>query len=134
MQWIPEMLQRRSGSFHLQGRLWIQFLGDARDIGRSDYFQVISSINAEYYANLLMQLRKTIKIKRTGKLFHWDNAPTHKSFALMTTVSFLNWLITFLILLIWLSYQNEKCLTENQYRSDIDVILVGDYFLAQQDE
>ena len=56
-----------------------------------DYLQKGQTINGEYYANLLRELRKAIKSKRPGKLtkgvlFHQDNAPAHKSVVAMAAV------------------------------------------------
>ncbi|GLD62679.1 histone-lysine N-methyltransferase SETMAR-like protein [Lates japonicus] len=56
-----------------------------------DYLQKGQTINGEYYANLLRQLRKAIKSKRPGKLtkgvlFHQDNAAAHKSVVAMAAV------------------------------------------------
>ena len=64
---------------------------DAKGILFTDYLQKGRPINGEYCADLLKQLRKTIKAKRPGKLtkgvlFHQDNALAYKSVVAMATV------------------------------------------------
>ena len=64
---------------------------DAKCIVLIDYLQKGKTINGEYYANLLRQLRKAIKSKRPGKLtegvlLHQDNALAYKSMVAMSSV------------------------------------------------
>ena len=64
---------------------------DAKGIVFIDYLQKGHTVNGEYYANLLRQLREAIKSKRPGKLtkgplLHQDNAPAHKSVIAMAAV------------------------------------------------
>ena len=54
-------------------------------------FQKGKTINGEYYAKLLRELRQEIKLKRPGKLtkgvlLHQDNASAHKSLVAMSAV------------------------------------------------
>jgi [histone H3]-lysine36 N-dimethyltransferase SETMAR len=56
-----------------------------------DYLPKGKTINGQYYANLIPQLREAIKEKRRGKLrrgvlFHQDNAPSHKSGVAMAAI------------------------------------------------
>ena len=64
---------------------------DAKSIVFIDYLQKGKTINGEYYAKLLRELRQAIKSKRPrkltkGALLHQDNAPAHKSLVAMSTV------------------------------------------------
>ena len=64
---------------------------DAKGIVFIDYHQKGNTINGEYYANRLKQLRKAIKVKRHGQLtegvlFHQDDASAHKSVVAMAAV------------------------------------------------
>ena len=73
---------------------------DAKGIVFIDYLQKRRTINGEYYANLLKEMRQVIKSKRPGKLtkgvlFHQNKAPAHESMVAMASVrdcSF-DWLI-----------------------------------------
>ncbi|UYV60555.1 hypothetical protein LAZ67_1001504 [Cordylochernes scorpioides] len=52
-------------------------------ISREDFLNKGQTITANYYANLVKQLREAIKEKRRGKLsrkivYHQDNAPSHR--------------------------------------------------------
>lgn len=56
---------------------------ECKDIVFIDYLQNVYTVNGEYYAKLLRELRMTIKIKRSGKqtkgvLFHQDHAPCNE--------------------------------------------------------
>ena len=64
---------------------------DANDIVFIDFLQKGQTINGEYCANLLRQMRKAITSKRPGKLkkgvlFHRNNAPAYKSVVAMGVV------------------------------------------------
>ena len=64
---------------------------NAKDIVFINYFQKGRTINREYYASLLKQLRKAIKAERPGKLtkvepFHQYNAPPNKLVVAMAAV------------------------------------------------
>ena len=64
---------------------------DAKSIVFIDYLQKGKTINGEYYAELLRELRQAIKSKRPGKLtkgvlLHQDNAPAHKYLVAMSAV------------------------------------------------
>ena len=66
-------------------------LGDAKAIVLIEYLLKSRTVDGEYYANVLKQLRKAIKAKRPGKktklvLYHKDNAPAHKSVVVMAAV------------------------------------------------
>ena len=70
------------------GKVMASVFWDAKGIVLIDYLQKGHTINGEYYANLLRQLREAIKSKRRGKLtkgplLHQDNAPAHKSMIAM---------------------------------------------------
>ena len=59
-------------------------LWDAKGVVFIDYLQKGCTMNGEYYANLVKELREVIKSNRPGKLtkgvlFHQDNAPARKS-------------------------------------------------------
>ena len=76
------VIRRKSDSL----RIW-----DAKGIVFIDYLQKGKTINGEYYAKLLRELRQAIKSKRPGKLtkgvlLHQDNAPAHKSLVAMSAV------------------------------------------------
>ena len=73
------------------GKVMATVFWDAKGVVLVDYLPKGQTINGEYYAKLLRQLREAIKAKRPGKLtkgvlFHQDNAPAHKSAIAMATV------------------------------------------------
>ena len=64
---------------------------DAKGIVFINYLQKGKTINGEYYAKLLRELRQAIKSKQPGKLtkgvlLNQDNAPAHKSLVAMSAV------------------------------------------------
>ena len=64
---------------------------DAKGIVFIDYLQKGKTINGEYYAKLLRELRQAIKSKQPGKLtkgvlLHQDNASAHNSLVAMSAV------------------------------------------------
>ena len=64
---------------------------DAKGIVFIDYLQKGKTINGEYYAKLLRELRQAIKSKRPGELtkgvlLHQENAPAHNSLVAMSAV------------------------------------------------
>ena len=74
------------------GKVMASVFWDADGILMVDYLQKGQTINGQYYASLLRQLRETIKLKRRGKLskgvlFHQDNAPVHKSAIAMAAIN-----------------------------------------------
>ena len=73
------------------GKGMVSVFGDAKGIVFIYYLQKGKTINGEYYAKLLRELRRAIKSKRPGKLtkgvlLHQDNAPAHKSLVVMSAV------------------------------------------------
>ena len=73
------------------GKVMASVFWDAKGIVCIDYLQKGKTINGEYYAKLLRELRQAIKSKRLGKLtkgvlLHQDNAPGHKSLVAMSAV------------------------------------------------
>ena len=71
-------------------RLCRRFLGQQRVI-HIDYLPHGTTMNGKYYANLLKQVRQSIKEKRRGKIrrgimLHQDNAPVHTSRVAMDAV------------------------------------------------
>ena len=67
------------------------FFGDSKGVIHIDYLPIGTTMNGEYYANLLKQVRQSIKEKRRGKirrgvLLHQDNAPVHTSRIAMEAV------------------------------------------------
>ena len=73
------------------GKVMASVFWNAKGIVFIDYLQKGKTINREYYAKLLRELRQAIKSKRPGKLtkgvlLHQDNAPAHKSLVAMSTV------------------------------------------------
>ena len=73
------------------GKVMALVFWDADGILLIDYLQKQQMISCTYYASLLTQLRKKIKIKCCGKLtkgvlFHHDNAPVHKSVIAMPAI------------------------------------------------
>ena len=73
------------------GKMMASVFWDAKGIVFIDYLQKGKTINGEYYAKLLRELRQAIKSKRSGKLtnsvlLHQDNAPAHKSLVAMSAV------------------------------------------------
>ena len=73
------------------GKVMVSVFWDAKGIVFIDYLQKGKTINGEYYAKLLRELRQAIKSKRPGKLtkgvlLHQDNAPAHKSLVAMSAV------------------------------------------------
>ena len=64
---------------------------DAKGFAFINYHHIGRTINREYYANLLKELREAIKAKcprklTTGVLFQQDNAPAHKLVVAMAAV------------------------------------------------
>ncbi|XP_071109960.1 histone-lysine N-methyltransferase SETMAR-like [Haliotis cracherodii] len=64
---------------------------DSKGVIHIDYLPHGTTMNWEYYARLLKQVRQSIKVKRRGKirreiLLHQDNAPVHTSHVAMTAV------------------------------------------------
>ncbi|XP_048251006.1 histone-lysine N-methyltransferase SETMAR-like [Haliotis rufescens] len=64
---------------------------DSKGVIHIDYLPHGTTMNGEYYARLLKQVRQSIKVKRRGKirrgiLLHQDNAPVHTSHVEMTAV------------------------------------------------
>ena len=73
------------------GKVMTSVFWDAKGIVFINYLQKGKTINGEYYAKLLRELRQAIKSKRPGKLtkgvlLHQDNAPAHKSLVAMSAV------------------------------------------------
>ena len=73
------------------GKVMTSVFWDAKGIVFIEYLQKGKTINEEYYAKLLRELRQAIKSKRPGKLtkgvlLHQDNAPAHKSLVAMSAV------------------------------------------------
>ena len=73
------------------GKVMASVFWDAKRIVFIDYLRKGKTINGEYYAKLLRELRQAIKSKRPGKLtkgvlLHQDNAPAHKSLVAMSAV------------------------------------------------
>ena len=73
------------------GKVMASVFCDAKGILFIDYLQKGKTINGEYYAKLLRELRQAIKSKRPGKLtkgvlLHQDNVPAHKSLVAMSPV------------------------------------------------
>ncbi|XP_030588657.1 histone-lysine N-methyltransferase SETMAR-like [Archocentrus centrarchus] len=93
MQWnhLSSPPPKKAKVVSLAGKVMVSVFWDAKGIVFIDYLQNGHTINGEYYANLLRQLRKAIESKRPGKLskgvlFHRDNAPAHKSVLAMAAV------------------------------------------------
>ena len=93
MQWkhstSPAPKKAKMVSF--AGKVMASVFWDAKGIVFIDYLQKGKTINGEYYAKLLRELRQAIKSKRPGKLtkgvlLHQDNAPAHKSLVAMSPV------------------------------------------------
>ncbi|XP_048243687.1 histone-lysine N-methyltransferase SETMAR-like [Haliotis rufescens] len=64
---------------------------DSKGVIHIDYLPHGTTMNGEYNAKLLKQVRQSIKVKRRGKirrgiLLHQDNAPVHRSRVAMTAV------------------------------------------------
>ncbi|XP_071102349.1 histone-lysine N-methyltransferase SETMAR-like [Haliotis cracherodii] len=64
---------------------------DSKGVIHIDYLPHGTTVNGEYYAKLLNQVRQSIKVKRRGNirrgiLLHQDNAPVHTSRVAMTAV------------------------------------------------
>ena len=73
------------------GKVMASVFRDAKGIVFINYLQNGKTINGEYYAKLLKELRQAIKSKRPGKLtksvlHHQENAPAHKSLVAMSAV------------------------------------------------
>ena len=73
------------------GKVMASVFWDSKGVVFVDYLPKGQTINGEYYANLLRQLREAIKEKRRGKLtkgvlFHQDNAPSHKAAIATATI------------------------------------------------
>ena len=83
--------QKKAKVVSSAGKVMASVFWDAKGIVFIDYLEKGRTINGEYYAALLKQLRKEIKAKRPGKLtkgvlFHQDNAPAHKSVIAMAAL------------------------------------------------
>ena len=73
------------------GKVMASVFRDAKGIVFINYLQNGKTINGEYYAKLLKELRQAIKSKRPGKLtksvlLHQENALAHKSLVAMSAV------------------------------------------------
>ena len=73
------------------GKMMASVFWDAKGIVLIDYLQKGKTINEEYYAKLLRELRQAIKSKQPGKLtkgvlLHQDNVPAHKYLVAMFAV------------------------------------------------
>ena len=120
---------------------------DAKGIVFINYLQKSKTINGEYYAKLLRELRQAIKSKRPGKLtkgvlLHQDNASAHKSLVAMSAVHDCGFeLIDHppyspdLAPSDYFLFPNlKKHLAGEQYESDGDVIsAVEDFFEGQEE-
>jgi histone-lysine N-methyltransferase SETMAR len=73
------------------GKLLMTVFWDAQGILMVDYLPRNETINADYYSNLMSQLRREVKEKRRGKLsshvllLH-DNSPVHKAHSVSTAI------------------------------------------------
>ena len=90
MQWKHPFspLSKKARVVSAAGKVMASVFWDSKGIFFIDYLKKGQTINGEYYANLLRQLRKAIKTKRPGKLtkgvlLHQDNAPAHTSMVAM---------------------------------------------------
>ena len=129
------------------GKVMTSVFWDAKDIVFIDYLQKGKTINGEYYAKLLRELRQAIKSKRPGKLtkgvlLHQDNAPAHKSLVAMSAVHDCGFeLIDHppyspdLAPSDYFLFPNlKKHLAGKRYKSDDDVIsAVEDFFEGQEE-
>ena len=95
----------RIASLFLLQRLKGSMSGDARDFNNIETRPLIkspptrlsskgSTINAEYYSSLLVQLKNILKEKLRGKvtkgvLFSHDNAPAHRALATQKKLAYL---------------------------------------------
>ncbi|UYV66917.1 hypothetical protein LAZ67_4003322 [Cordylochernes scorpioides] len=66
------------------GKVMVSVFWDSEGVLLLDSLNKGQTINGNYYANLVKQLREAIKEKRRGKLsrkivYHQDNAPSHRS-------------------------------------------------------
>jgi len=66
------------------GKIMTAIFWDKKGVLLIDYLPDKTTMNGQYYANLLLKLRQAIKDKRRGMLTHgvWlshDNSPVHKS-------------------------------------------------------
>ncbi|CAI9733412.1 Hypothetical predicted protein [Octopus vulgaris] len=129
------------------GKVMASVFWDAKGIVFIDYLQKRHAINGEYYANLLRQLKRALKIKRPGKLakgvlFHQDDAPVHKSLVSMAVVRDCGFEVVDhppcspdLAPSDYYLFPNmKKHLAGKQHRSDDDVMCAVDDFFNQRDE
>jgi len=83
--------------FHVQkspGRVLASIFWDQEGILHIDYFPKGQTIDAEYYASLLVQLKDILKEEPPGKftkgvLFLHDNAPAHRALATQKKLAYL---------------------------------------------
>ena len=129
------------------GKVMASVFWDAKGIVFIDYLQKDKTINGEYYAKLLRELRQAIKSKQPGKLtkgvlLHQDNAPAHKSLVAMSAVHDCGFeLIDHppyspdLASSDYFLFSNlKKHLAGKRYESDDDVISAVENFFEGQEE
>ena len=71
------------------GKVMASVFWDAKSIWMMDYFRKSCTINENYFANSLRQLRRDINaagMLTKGVLFHQDNAKAHKSLVAMSAI------------------------------------------------
>ncbi|UYV62215.1 hypothetical protein LAZ67_1008243 [Cordylochernes scorpioides] len=73
------------------GKVMVSVFWDSEGVLLLDFLNKGQTINGNYYANLVKQLREAIKEKRRGKLsrkivYHQDNAPSHRSLQAMAAI------------------------------------------------
>ena len=74
------------------GKLMASVFWDAHGVLFIDYFEKGKTINIERYIGQLMRLKneigeKRLQMKKEKVLFHQDNAPCHKSLAIMAKLN-----------------------------------------------
>ena len=129
------------------GKVMASVFWDAKGIVFMDYLQKGKTINGEYYAKLLRELRQAIKSKQPGKLtkgvlLHQDNAPAHKSLVAIFAVHDCSFKLIdhlpyspVLARLDYFLFPNlKKHLAGKRYESDDDIIsAVEDFFEGQEE-
>ena len=150
MQWKHSTsAPKKAKVVSFSGKVMASVFWDAKGIVFiDDYLQKGKTINGEYYAKLLRDLRQAIKSKRPGKLTkgvlpHQDNAPAHKSMVAMSAVHDCGFeLIDHppyspdLALSDYFLFPNlKKHLAGKRYESDDDAIsAVEDFFEGQEEK
>lgn len=116
----------QANTFKMQksaGKVMATFFWDKEGILLTDYLQKGQTLTADYYSNLLCQLKEALQEKRRGKLrkgvfFLQDNAPAHRTGKAMDVLKNLGF--------EYIDHLDLECIDRPPYSPDL---APSDYFL-----